>query len=390
MRLHPLTLCSLASLLGGCTASAGPSEKTESEQAPLQVVAGPHSVAYDFADLDSIPAGVAGGESVVFVGDPLEGQVLALSRLNGHQIGTLPAPPQGFILPFIMHSLGEGRLAVLDAGGLPQPNPFVPANPTIYEYTYTNNPRSGFSATLTRSVSFASVEIGFSEDFTALPDGRILLSDARLGAIWIAEPNGEIEPGIVPKTLSTADAIPQLEFCPTMPEVQVNGFPFLFSGSANPGVSPIAVRDGTVYFFSPCGRGIYTFPLSVLSDSRPPYQRASSIRLLAPTPANVEVEELLDFTFNPYDPLDRYLYAADPLALSVIRIDVSNGQRQVIADGSKLFDFPSSLAFLPPVLGISPLMVVSNQQERTTLTNDAISTDQFNFPFIVAKVIVTD
>jgi len=89
-----------------------------------------------FAELTAIPAGVAAGANVVFVGSPLEGRVLALSARTASQVGELPPPPNGFALPFIMHSIGESRVAVLDAGGLPSPKPFVPANPTIYEYEY--------------------------------------------------------------------------------------------------------------------------------------------------------------------------------------------------------------------------------------------------------------
>jgi hypothetical protein len=272
--------------------------------------------------------------------------------------------------------------------GCPQPSPFVPASPTIYEYSYTFSFANGFSAQLARAVSFASVLIGFSEDFTRLEDGRYLLTDAVLGSIWVAQPDGTILPGIVPQSFDPQNLIPTLAFCPTMPEITVNGFPFLFTGSTLPGISPTAVRDGNVYYYSPCARGIYEFPLSILSDDRQPYQRAADIRLVAATPSDVEVEELLDFSFNPYNPLDRYLYAADPLQLEVVRIDLTTGARQVVASGPKLFDFPSSLGFAPTIGPVSELFVVSNQQERSPLTNDAVSQTTFNLPFIAAKVLV--
>ncbi|MGD0297974.1 MAG: hypothetical protein ABSE86_12725 [Bryobacteraceae bacterium] len=348
-----------------------------------------HFLSFDFANVEVPIAGVGGDLDIVFVGEPLNSQVIVLSRLTGQQIGVLPPPPGGFAIPFIIHSLGEGVVAVLDAGGLPQPSPFVPSNPTIYEYTYTFNPFNGFSANLSRTMSFASVLVGFPEDFVRLDDGRFLLSDSVLGSIWIVGPDNSIVPGIVPKTFDPSDSIPTLALCPTMPEITVNGYPFLFSGSTLPGVSPLAVRDGTVYYYSPCARGIYGFPVAVLSDNQQPYERAASIHLIAPTPADVEVEELLDFSFNPFNPLDRYLYAADPLQLSVIRIDLTNGARQVVASGATLFDFPSSLGFLPTIGPVSQLVVVSNQQERSPLTNDAVSGTTFNLPFIVATVLVT-
>jgi hypothetical protein len=346
-------------------------------------------ISFDYANMDVVVAGVAGGNGIVFVGEPLNGSVVALSRLTGRQLGQLPPPPNGFTLPFIIHSLGKSSLAVLDAGGLPQPKPFVPANPIIYEYTYEFSPEHGFSASLVRTISFGSTLVGFPEDFVRLDDGRYLLSDAVLGSVWFVEPDGSVVPGIVPKSFAPEDLIPTLAFCPTMPEITVNGYPFLFTGSTLPGVSPLAVREDTVYYYSPCARGIYAFPLAILSDERQPYQRAVDIHLVAPTPSDVEVEELLDFSFNPFNPLDRYLYAADPLKLRVIRIDLSTGARQVVAAGSKLFDFPSSLGFLPTIGPASELVVVSNQQERTPLTNDAVSETTFHLPFIVAKILIT-
>jgi hypothetical protein len=88
-------------------------------------------VSFDYAKINNVIAGVAGGDGVVFVGEPLNGNVVVLSRITGHQIGQLPPPSNGFVLPFIVHSLGNNRVAVLDAGGLPQPQPFVPASPNI-------------------------------------------------------------------------------------------------------------------------------------------------------------------------------------------------------------------------------------------------------------------
>jgi hypothetical protein len=380
----------LLSLAGpAAAATATTIEPSVTGQGVLLVSGTQRSISLDYANIDAPIAGVAGGQGVVFVGEPLNGAVAVLSRVTGQPIGVLPPPPNGFTLPFIIHSIGEGRVAVLDAGGLPQPASFALAIPTIYEYAYSFSPDQGFSADLVRTVSFAGVPVGFSEDFIRLDDGRYLVSDAILGSIWVVQLDGTITPGIVPKAFDPQDFIPTLALCPTMPEITVNGIPFLFTGSTLPGVSPMAVRDGTVYYYSPCARGIYAFPLAILSDRRLPYQRAADIHLIAPTPSDVQVEELLDFSFNPFDPSDPYLYAADPLKLRIIRIDLTTGARQVLADDPKLFDFPSSLGFLPPIGGVTELAVVSNQQERTPLTNDAVTQTTFNFPFIVAKVLIT-
>jgi hypothetical protein len=389
--LHRLAWPSLCFAASGCSGASVSPESTETQRADLTVT-GPESVSKDILDLQYLPAGVAADTNVLFVGDPLDGQVIAYSRGTKQQIGTLPQPPSGFVLPFIMHSLGHGVLGVLDAGGLPQPKPFQPVHPIIYTYTYTFTSAAGFAASLARVADSAGNEIGFPEDFVQLPDGRMLLSDAVLGSVWVVQTDGTFTPGIVPKTFNAQDAIPQMVFCQTMPEVTVNGVPFLFSGSTNPGIEAIAVRNGSAFFHSPCARGLFTFPVSILSDNRAPYQRAADIQLVASTPANIQVEELLDMQFNPLDPSDTNLYAAHGLQLEILRVDSTTGARTVIASDPRLFDFPSSLAFLPPgqnSQGLS-LAVVSNQQERTPITNDAVSMNSFITPFLVAKVDVQD
>jgi hypothetical protein len=357
------------------------------------------AVSFEYTNVTYLPAGIASGEDVFFIGDPLDGNVNAYSRATRQQIGQLPQPPGGFVIPFIMHELGPGLVGILGAGGVPQIKPLVLANPMIYVYSYEDNPISGFSATLVRLISFASVPVGFPEDFVRVDDGRILMTDSVLGSVWVVETDGNIEPGITPKTFNFSDpesGIAQLALCGTMPEVLVNGVPFLFTGSTIPGIESIAVRNGIVYFHSPCARGVYWFPLAILSDNRAPYQRAADIRLLAATPADIEVEELLEMQFNPYDLNDPFMYAAHGMQLEIIRVDSRTGARETVAHDARLFDFPSSIAFLPPTLpaiGLGTvfpsMLVVSNQQERTPITNDAVTQNAFNLPFLVTEVDVT-
>lgn len=369
---------------------SGPPSTIASQELQLSVTR--RSLSYEFANLNlPFPAGVAAGRDIVFVGSPFEGRVVALSRVSGLPLGELPSPPNGLVLPFILKHVGEHRVAVLDAGGFPNPLPFAPVNPTIYEFEYSFSPRLGFSARLVRSISFVSVLIGFAEDIVHLDDDRYLLADALLGSIWIAESDGSIRPGIVPRSYSPKDAIAQMHFCSTMPLVHVGGLPFLFTASTLPGVAPLAVRDGIVYFHSSCAGGLFSVPLASLSDRRAPHERAADIRLISPKPANVAVEELLAAAFDPYLPNDPYLYAADALQLRLIRIDVRTGERQIVADDPQLFNFPSSIGFLPPIAanaGRTALLVVSNQQHRTPITNDAITQDMLELPFIATKVLV--
>ena len=422
----------------GCAAppSSSSSEATASAASELtpQVAITPLSISFAFAHpnlcdqlpgappgVGCLPAGIAGDDEVVLVGDPLVGQVLALQRLTGQQVGVLPQPnATGFILPFILHSIGPGAVAILDAGGFPNPPPppgcttcapFEPAIPKIYEYHYALMGQS-FQATLTRTVDFADSPnistYGFAEDMLRLDDGEYLVSDAVFGSIWRVDVHGNVLPGIVPPTVSISNfntypptgSIPQLVCC-NFPEplVDVGKVPFLFGGPSIPGIQAMAVRNGSVYYHSPSafpiagsGNGaLFKFPLAILTDDRTPQQRAADIQLVAHAPAGIQVEELLELTFDPFDPFDEYLYAADALQRRLIRIEPNTGVREVVANDPALFNFPSSLAFAPPPAGAhAPLLVVSNQQQNTPLTNLAISSDQTQRPYTVTEVLLTN
>ncbi|MCI5146028.1 MAG: hypothetical protein D3923_10980 [Candidatus Electrothrix sp. AR3] len=171
-----------------------------------------------------------------------------------------------------------------------------------------------------------------------------------------------------------------------MPLIEVGGQPFLFTDSSIPGVSSLAVQRDILYFSSPCAEGIYSLPIAALFDDREPWERAEDICLVSAKPDNVAVEQLMGLSFRPSHPNEPFLYAADSLQLKMIRINVLNGRREVIADDPALFNFPSSASFLPPIDGMSPLLVVSNQQHLLRITNDAIAEDKPILPFIVTKV----
>jgi hypothetical protein len=95
--------------------------------------------------------------------------------------------------------------------------------------------------------------------------------------------------------------------------------------------------------------------------------------------------------FDPENPREPYMYAADAMRLRLIRINTRTGERQVLADDHELFNFPSSLAFMPSLPRGEPfpqLVVVSNQQHLTPLTNDLAPEDNFEFPFIATRVVL--
>jgi len=369
----------LATALMGCSAADESTENVGEVSSELQIQRTRLGVSSELMPIDGpFPAGIAASEDLIFTGSPFEGRVIAHDRASKVAVGDLPAPPGGFILPFILKSVKGDKIAVLDAGGFPSPKPFIPANPTIYEYKFRYR-HGAFTAELTRSLPFTGKLVGFSEDAIQLDDGRYLVNDAVLGSIWVVNTNGTVVPGIVPKTFEPADAIPQMFYCDTMPQVTVGGRPFLFSGSTIPGITSMAVVKDKLYFSGSCSGALYSVPLKVLTDHRQPWQRAADIRVVSPKPAGVQVEELLGLISD-----DKYLYAADALQLRVIRIDPKNGKREVVGDDPHLFNFPSSLAFAPAGCGEheKTLLTLSNQQHLTPITNDAAPEDMFEPPFV--------
>jgi hypothetical protein len=57
----------------------------------------------------------------------------------------------------------------------------------------------------------------------------------------------------------------------------------------------------------------------------------------------------------------------------------------VVAD-PVLFNFPSKLQFLPPLAGLTPLVVASDQEHRLPLINAALDEDLTEPPWLVTKV----
>jgi len=258
----------LVSALMGCSAADTSTENVGESSSQLLVQRTRLGVSSELMPVDGpFPAGIAASEDLIFTGSPFEGRVVVHDRQTKLTVGDLPAPPGGFILPFILKSVKGDKVAVLDAGGFPSPKPFVPASPTIYEYRFRYR-HGQFTAQLTRSIPFAGALIGFSEDAIQLDDGRYLLDDAVLGSIWIANTDGTIVPGIVPKTFEPADVIPQMFFCDTMPLVTVGGLPFLFTASTVPGITSMSVINDMLYFSGSCSGAVYSVPLKVLSDHR--------------------------------------------------------------------------------------------------------------------------
>src|SRR5687768_14278308 len=100
-------------------------------------VAQANGIALKAAQRDSLIHGIAGDERFIFLTEPGMGvstagpRVVALDRFTGREVAALPAPPDGFKLPFTLRVPRTGHLVVLDAGGFPPQGP-----PKIYDYRY--------------------------------------------------------------------------------------------------------------------------------------------------------------------------------------------------------------------------------------------------------------
>jgi hypothetical protein len=371
----------------GCGAEATPAgEETNRAAEALRVEVSRTALAYDYAHRDNLITAAAGNSEVVFVAEPLAQRVAVLDRITGEQIGELPAPPGGWLLPFALRVPDEDTLVVLDPGGFPSPT--VPAVARIYEYDFDlkrgKRHSRRFEATLSRTVRFDGLPLVFAEDVEVTPSGHYVVAESIIGAVWVVAPDGSISPGLFP---GASGPIAPLAPC-TWPTIDVGGIPFAAAGNFAPGVVAVAEQGGQVYFSPTCSGGLYRIPFSTLIDtSRAPDERASDIEVVSARPEG-EIETLHGLAFDRSKPGDRFVYATDSLHLRVLRIDTRTGERETVASDPVLFNFPVKPQFLPPIAGVAPLLVPSDQEHRFSLINAAIPSDKFTPPWIVTKVIV--
>jgi hypothetical protein len=343
-----------------------------------------HAIGTDFAQIEELPHGIDGDSKIVFVAEPLHGRVAVLDRFTGQELGSIPAPPGGFILPFSLRVPSEGHLVVLDPGGFPDPN--VPTVARVYDYEYSYSHSSGLSATISNTTLFDTQPVIFAEDVEVLDDGSKLVAESILGQIWMIHPDGHITSALGPRTLAPEDAVPELAPC-INPPTTVDGIPFGLTGSIAPGVISLAHNKDRVYFGATCAGGIHSIPIASLTDDRENWERASDIDTVTPKLGDVDL--LHGLAFNRWkNQGKKYIYAADSVRTQLIRVNIHNGKREVLGNNTLLYNFPVSLQFLPPVAGITPLVVSSDQEHRFAAINGLIDHDMFESPFRLTKVLV--
>lgn len=371
-----------------CTSEGDPERPTAASPGALRAEVGHDAVAYDYAARNDLVHGVAGDQRLVFVTEPLASRVVVLDRFTGEQVGTVPAPAGGFVLPFTLRVPTTGRLVVLDPGGFPSPT--TPAVARVYDYDYQYNPITKvFTATVARTVRFDGFPVVFAEDLETLNDGTYVLAESIIGALWLIRADGSIVPGVVPDSFAPGQGIPQLGPCAFGPTVTADGIPLASGGDFAPGVGSVAQRGANLYFSGTCQGAVYRIPVASLSDAtRTPQQRAADIQSVSPRPADPAGAVVKGLTFNRFDADDNNLYALESAALRVVRINTTTGTRTTLLDDHTLFNFPVAAAFLPPVLGQTPMVVASDQEHRFPGINAGITTPMFTPPWLVTKVYV--
>lgn len=389
MTRHRLCLPGFA-LLFALTLGAARGQPTELEAFSMPprpapgVAIGPRGLALAYARRDTLVSAAAGDSRLVFVTQPLTASVAVLDRFTGRPLGQLPAPPGGWLLPFSLRVPHEGHVVVLDSGGFPSPT--APSVPRVYDYRVFYNPHTlQLHATLERIVRFDGLPLVFAEDVEVTSSGHYVVSESIVGALWVIQPDGSIAPGLFPSDGPPLATLAPCAFAPTT----VGGLPFTTAGNFAPGVVGLAERAGQLYFSTTCHGGVYRVPMASLLDAkRSPAARAADIRPVSPRAAGTPSETLHGLAFDRSKPGDDALYAADSLQLRVVRIDTRDGSRQVVAGDATLFNFPSKLQFLPPVNGIAPLLVASDQEHRLKLINAALQDDQLQPPWLITKLLV--
>jgi hypothetical protein len=338
-----------------------------------------------FAQRDSLTHGIAADERYVFVTEPGIGvakagaRVVALDRRTGREVAAFPPPEGGFKLPFTLRVPRTGHLVLLDSGGFPPVGP-----PVVYDYRYSTK-RGKLQAKLTRTTSFAGLPLAFAEDVEVLPNGEYVVSESIFGGLWLIGRDGKIRRGLVPD--DGAPPLAGLGPCQyTGNPLTVGGLPFAAPNGFLPGAGSLTVRGFDLYLSSTCHGGIQKLPIRVLLDSRKPAAERAK-RIVDVTPKINPIESLKGITFNRWDPKDPWIYAGDPFALKLIRVNSRTGKRQVLSDDARLFNFTIGATFLPPLRrgAKNPLVTTSDQEYRWAPTNAALTADDFQLPFIMAE-----
>jgi hypothetical protein len=359
--------------------------------------------------------GVAGDKRVLFAAVPdghgpdehpdhevREPGVYAFDRQTGAIVGPVPPPPIGWRVPLSLQiesfnttATGtSGSVLILDAGGHPEQAGLVTTR--VFRYSYSYSRQSGFSASWVSThplpiplppVLSTDLPSGivYTDGFLQLPDGKVLVNDTILGAIWMSNRSMNIwtlaflDPTLAGGLCGPFEGIGRAPGGGTRPyfmQVPNNLCPGLHS------FTHVVSTDEVCMIRTASAGGIFCIPRSVLVN---PLIPAVAKGLLKRTlvPPTVGLSDLTDgLVYDRFHPDSPWVYWARAVSDVVggssnvlRRVHIQTGEIQVVASSNLLFDWTSNLAPLPPLddRRESTIFIAMGQQENNAGVNTALN-----------------
>jgi hypothetical protein len=246
------------------------------------------------------------------------------------------------------------------------------------------------------------------EGFTRLPNGGVAVTDALIGAIWVAGPfledwrlaiiDPRFAPGFVEGDIHGIGRAPRGG---TRPYTLRLPSPFPGLPPAAPGIHSItyaAVTDEVVAIRTAQPGGIYALPLAVLLDTTiPPFAKGGFLREVVPP--QVGLSDLTDgIVYDRFHPGTPWVYWQRSIADEIgggsnilRRAHLLTGEIQEVARSNTLYDWTSNVAVLPPIDGLPVSLVVSamGQEENNPEVNVLLTEPQYVSPSLLTLVAVS-
>jgi hypothetical protein len=424
LQIRHATLFVGLSLGIGCAAFTG---AVASEPTPPDIVIGPYAAA---TFPEAIPFHGCGGDRVLLFGvqpshsPESEPGIQVALRTTGQPIGRVTAPPVGWRVPLsleVYNLSGDGQNAtgsflVLDAGVEPAQAGTGPG--FVHRYDYSYSPDNGLDTTWRSSHQLPlsgppgpglPTGLLLSAGFVRLPGGGIAVTDAALGAIWVAGPSLEDwRLAMIDLRFAAGFGIPDLVGVGRAPGGGTRPYtvrlPSLFPGgpTAAPGIHSItyaAVTDEVIAIVTASPGGIYAIKRSVLLDeTAPPFAKGDASR--AVVPPQIGLSDLTDgIIYDRFHPTTPWVYwqraISDVIgggANILRRVHLVSGAIEEVARSNELFDWTSNLSVLPP-LGSAPFTVVlaaMGQEENNPEVNALLTAPQYVAPSLLTGVTVSN
>lgn len=403
--MRSLAYVVLAVVSLGCT----PESDTSAVQQNLFTIARP---------LVQFPTGfeaddVTADERLVFTGvlpsASIAPAVVAASRATGNQVGTLPPPPGGFLLPtsikvssYSTSGAGTtGELIVIDNGGLPPT-----AHPVAYIYTYSHSPALGFSAALAATLPLPVLTaappsppngVGYASGLLVLNATTRLVTDAFVGGIWVCDASFVCQLGLASPDFAPAPA-PTMTGVGRAPGGGVRTYTFQLPIPIFPGVfgaAYVALTDEVCAERASQPGGVYCIDrAALLNTAVNPFAKAKRTVVAPQIGVSDGGHGIAYDRFHPGSPWLYWVRAladsADNFNNTIRRVNVVTGQVQIVFRSNSLLDFSTGLDVLPPIVANSPLTnlgIAMGQEENNAALNVALGgVDAFVSPTLITEV----